>query len=91
MTRPGFGDQYYFLVDEYGKITLDSMEEQEFAYNRCLDQLRENPRYFLNRLDSMKEFRVDWLFYASKETCERYDRYYGVSYPHKFCFTPIAK
>lgn len=81
MVRPGVGEQYYFMVNQYGHIVFDSIDEEEYAYNLMLQKLLEQPRYFLDQLEHLKEFKVSWLNYASKATARKYGRKYAVSNP----------
>lgn len=53
-----------------------SIEEEEELYERQLQEVIDNPRWYLDNLDNMKEYRVSWVNYRETK----------VTIPHKFCF-----
>jgi hypothetical protein len=77
--RPGV-ERFQFPINDWGKISLSKEEEVE-AYNQCLRDVMENPRYYLDNLQHIKEFQVGWLYYGSKEYCMKVKRNYAISHP----------
>jgi hypothetical protein len=43
---------------------LLSRTEQETAYNECLQGVLDNPRYYLDNLERLDEFKVNWKKYG---------------------------
>jgi len=43
-----------------------TLKEEEEIYDNLLQEVYDNPRYFLDNLDSMTLFRVSWHDYRSK-------------------------
>jgi hypothetical protein len=81
--HPGYSDGYYFVFNEWGKVVLSCVEEEDFVYDRCLQQVIDNPRFFLDNLDYLKEFRVSWLNYGTKGYCKRNNRHFAISHPYR--------
>lgn len=79
--RPGMGKQYTYMVNKYGKIVFDDIEDEEAGYNACLDLVLSQTRWVLDNLDRMQEFKVSWLYYGSKEGCKKHGKRYGISAP----------
>lgn len=52
-----------------------TMAEEESLYERQLRELLENPRWYLDNLDNMREYRLSWVDY----------RHTKVSIPHRYC------
>jgi hypothetical protein len=82
--RPGVSNGYYFQVNQYGKIVFDSVEEEAAAYDQMLQDVIDQPRYFLDNLDKIMEFKVSWLHYSGREYCKKTGRNYATSHPKRF-------
>lgn len=75
-------ERYQFVINERGYIEIPKEEEEE-AFNSCLQDVIDNPRYYLDNLDRIKEFKVSWLNYASKEACKRVGRTFAYCAPKR--------
>lgn len=51
------------------------VEDEEALYEAQLQDIIDRPRWYLDNLDNMREYRVSWVNY--KETT--------VTLPHKYC------
>lgn len=52
-----------------------SLQEEEALYERQLREIIANPRWYLDNLDNMREYRVSWVNY----------KYTKISTPRRFC------
>ena len=52
-----------------------SMKDEEDLYLRQLQEVLDKPRWYLDNLDNMREYRLSWVDYKSTK----------VSLPHEFC------
>jgi hypothetical protein len=52
-----------------------TLEEQETLYEQCLLSVYNNPRYYLDNLEFLREFKVSWADYSSV----------GITKPYKYC------
>lgn len=43
-----------------------TLEEEEIIYDDNLQDIYNNPRWYLNNLDSLSEYRVRWNDYSTK-------------------------
>jgi hypothetical protein len=82
--RPGIA-YVTFPLNEHRKIQLTE-EEESVAYDQCLQEVIDNPRYYLDNLEHIKEFQVSWLNYRSRESCKKRGANYAVSYPKRFVY-----
>lgn len=48
-----------------------SVEEEDEIFEDCLLRVFRNPRFYLDNLDSLREFRVSWIHYRSKKCYPR--------------------
>lgn len=79
--RAGTRTGYVYKLDEFDKVMFESIEEAQEGYDVCIQQLLDQPRFFLDNLDRIKEFKVPWLNYGSKDYCRRHKRNYAISHP----------
>lgn len=82
-------ERYQFPVNEYGYVDVPPEEEEE-AFNACLQDVIDNPRYYLDNLDRIKEFKVSWLYYGSKQNCKRLGRTFAHCAPKNTSFKKLS-
>lgn len=71
-----------YKLNKWGYVYFDSIEEASDAYDECLEFVYAHPRWVLDNLEYIKEFKVPWLFYGSPEKCAERSRFYAVSSPY---------
>ncbi len=49
-----------------------SIEEQEEIYDMCLQDVIDNPRWYLDQLDYLAEFKVNWVNYTKQNATKPY-------------------
>ena len=49
-----------------------SIQEQGDIYEECLKDVYNNPRWYLDNLDSLRSFRVAWKNYGNKSSVTPY-------------------
>ena len=49
-----------------------SIKEQETVYDDLLDDVIENPRWYLDQLPYLSEFRVSWINYGKQNVTKPY-------------------
>lgn len=49
-----------------------TVEEEAQLYDDLLQDVIENPRWYLNQLDYMREFRVSWTDYRTQNVTKPY-------------------
>jgi hypothetical protein len=49
-----------------------SMQEQEKIYDDMLEDVLANPRWYLDQLSYLPEFRVSWINYAKQNVTKPY-------------------
>jgi hypothetical protein len=59
---------YEKITGERREEFLLSRSEQESAYNDCLQRVLDNPRYYLDNLERLDEFKVNWKNYKKWKT-----------------------
>lgn len=79
---PIIKDVYWYNLNDYDYVEFEDFEDAELGYALCLQMIYEQPRWFLDNLDYVKEFQVPWLKYYSKEYCAEHKRHYATSYPY---------
>jgi hypothetical protein len=45
-----------------------SKKEEQEIYSECLEDVYNNPQWYLDNLDNMKEFRCSFIHYNPKNT-----------------------
>jgi hypothetical protein len=58
-----------------------SKKEQEEIFEQCLLDVYNNPRWYLDNLEYMREFRVYWVNYKNS----------SITFPYKFCNENMKK
>jgi hypothetical protein len=81
--RPGMGKQYTYSVNKYGKIVFENIDDEAEGYNACIDLVLSQPRYVLDNLNNLMEFKVSWLNYSSKDYAKKTGRNYATSHPRE--------
>ena len=79
--RPGMGKQYTYMVNKYGIIQFEDAEDEADGYNASIDLVLSQPRWVLDNLNTLMEFKVTWLNYASKSYCKKNGRNFAISHP----------
>jgi hypothetical protein len=51
---------------EIKEEVLLSRSEQEVEYDRCLQKVLDDPRWVLDNLESLSEFKVGWQEYGKR-------------------------
>lgn len=79
---PRINGNYWYVLNKYGKIVFEDIDDAADGYNQCTDLIMSQTRWVLDNMDYVKEFQVPWLGYSSREFCKKEGRVYAASAPY---------
>jgi len=59
-------DVFLMKTNNHLKDNGYSLDEEEEVFNDCLKRVFDNPRFYLDNLLDLREFRVSWIDYRGK-------------------------